>query len=65
MKKPVRIRIMKVSCGPYRGSAYRGIVMHGTKMVASTSNISVRAVCECLTEALSTDFRVSQRAVSL
>lgn len=61
MKKQIvtRIRILRAS-----PTMYRGIVMHGAKMVASTANHSDSAVCARLASALESVYKVAQRAVA-
>lgn len=65
MKKRIntRIRIIRAAHGPDgRPTLFRGIVMSGATVVASTSNVRDSAVCLCLAEALQTAHRVAQRA---
>ena len=58
-----RIRLLTAEHGvDGRPSLYKGIVMSGAKVVASTSNIRDAAVCLCLTQALESSYRVAQRS---
>lgn len=57
-----RIRILNAGHGPDgRPNLFRGIVMSGATVVASTSNVRDKAVCACLAEALQSAHRVSER----
>lgn len=62
MKKRINTRIRLLSA-EYRGAPIHiGLVMSGTKVVASTGNVRNKDVCLCLAEALQTAHRVAQRA---
>lgn len=63
MKQVTRIRIVDAAYGPDgRPTIFRGIVMQGAKMVASTANMRNKAACLCIAETLRATYNVSQRA---
>lgn len=58
-----RVRLLRAAYGADgKPSLYKGIVMSGAKVVASTSTIRDAAVCLCLTQALEASYRVAQRS---
>ena len=62
--KPIitRVRILRAGHGvDGRPNLFRGIVMSGAKVVASTSNVRDGAVALCLAQALESSYRVAQR----
>lgn len=63
MKQVTRIRVIDAAFGPDgRPTIFRGIVMHGAKMVASTRSMRNKQACLCIAETLRATYNVSQRA---
>ncbi len=58
-----RVRILKAAFGADgKPTMWRGIVMSGTKVVASTSNMRNEAACLCIAETLRATHNATQRA---
>jgi hypothetical protein len=62
-QRVTRVRILRVAYGADgKPTLFRGVVMSGAKVVASTSNVRDSAVCLCLAEALQSTYNVAQMA---
>lgn len=64
MKQVTHTRVLDAAYGPDgKATIFRGIVMQGAKMVASTINMRNKQACLCITETLRATYNVSQRAL--
>lgn len=60
---PTRVRVINAAFGADgKPTLFRGIVMSGAAMVASTRNVRNRHVCACLAAALQASYDTAQRA---
>lgn len=60
-KAPTRVRILKVAFGADgKPTMWRGIVMSGAKVVASTGNMRNEAACLCIAETLCATYNATQ-----
>lgn len=63
MKHPTRIRLLTAAHDAAgRPSMWKAVVMHGAKVVASTSNMRNERACLCVAETLRATYNVTQRA---
>ena len=61
-KSATRVRILKAAFGADgKATLFRGVVMSGAKVVASTSNVRCPHACLCLAEVLRSAHNVAQR----
>ncbi len=59
----VRVRVLKAAFGPDgKPTLFRGIVMSGAKVVASTANMRNEMACLCIAETLRATHNAAQRA---
>lgn len=60
---PTRVRILNAAFGADgKPTLFRGIVMSGATMIASTRNVRNKHVCACLAAALQASYDTAQRA---
>lgn len=60
---PTRVRIVNAAFGADgKPTLFRGIVMSGAAIVASTRNVRNQHVCACLAAALQASYDTAQRA---
>lgn len=60
---PTRVRILDAAFDASgKPTLFRGIVMSGTTMVASTRNVRNKHVCACLAATLQSAYDTAQRA---
>ncbi len=59
-----RIRLLNAAHGADgKPTMFRAVVMHGAKVVASTSNMRNQIACLCVAETLQATYHVAQRAL--
>ncbi len=64
MSKPIitRVTIIRNTHSFGKAPTYKGIVMHGAKMVAATEILRDRAACIAIAQTLEATYKVQQRA---